>query len=439
VNRPSQTLADRNIPRDTSKDTAERSSNGIRPLLSLNFFMADMQAGIGPFLGVFLLAHGWESGLIGTVMTVGGVAGMMMTTPAGALVDALRHKKLCIIIPGICTVIASGIVLLSQSFWLVTLSQVSTAIAGAAIGPAVSGITLGMVRQAGFNRQNGHNQAFNHAGNMVGAGLSGLLGWMFGFPAVLLLAALFGVLSIISVLMIPNAAIDHDEARGLNRDGEDNGKVGGITVLLESRPLLILAAALAFFHLGNAAMLPLYGLAVVSARQADPAGFVAITIVVAQGTMILVSLIAMRLAESRGYWLVLLISFIALPIRGVLAACVMNKWGVYPVQILDGIGAGLQSVAVPGLVARMLAGTGRVNAGQGAVMTVQGLGASLSPAIGGWIAQGIGYSAMFVILGSFALGSIALWLGFAAVLKPACARLNGSERGPIATARAAAP
>jgi MFS family permease len=439
VNRPSQTLADRDISRDTSKDTAKPSSNGIRPLLSLNFFMADMQAGIGPFLGVFLLAHGWESGLIGTVMTVGGVAGMLMTTPAGALVDAIRHKKLCIIIPGICTVIASGIVLLSQSFWLVTLSQVSTAIAGAAIGPAVSGITLGMVRQAGFNRQNGHNQAFNHAGNMVGAGLSGLLGWMFGFPAVLLLAALFGVLSIISVLMIPNAAIDHDEARGLNKDGDDNGKVGGITVLLESRPLLILAAALAFFHLGNAAMLPLYGLAVVSAKQADPAGFVAITIVVAQGTMILVSLIAMRLAESRGYWLVLLISFVALPIRGVLAACVMNKWGVYPVQILDGIGAGLQSVAVPGLVARMLAGTGRVNAGQGAVMTVQGLGASLSPAIGGWIAQGIGYSAMFVILGSFALGSIALWLGFAAVLKPACARLNRSERGPIATARAAAP
>jgi MFS family permease len=415
-----------------------QTSDGIRPLLSLNFFMADMQAGIGPFLGVFLLAHGWQSGLIGTVMTVGGVAGMLMTTPAGALVDATPYKKLCIIIPGICTVIASGIVLLSQNFWLVTLSQVSTAIAGAAIGPAVSGITLGIVRQAGFNRQNGHNQAFNHAGNMVGAGLSGLLGWMFGFPAVLVLAALFGVLSIVSVLMIPGAAIDHDEARGLTRGGDDSGKVGGLTVLLECKPLLILAAALAFFHLGNAAMLPLYGLAVVSAKQADPAGFVAITIVVAQGTMILVSLIAMRLAEKEGYWLVLLISFIALPIRGVLAACVMNKWGVYPVQILDGIGAGLQSVAVPGLVARILSGTGRVNAGQGAVMTAQGLGAALSPALGGWIAQEIGYSAMFVILGSFALGSIALWLGFASVLKPACARLNVSDGRPRATALAGA-
>jgi MFS family permease len=399
-----------------------KSSKGIRPLLSLNFFMADMQAGIGPFLGVFLLAHGWQSGLIGTVMTVGGVAGMVMTTPAGALVDATRRKKLYVIIPGICTVIASGLILLSQNFWLVTLSQVATAIAGAAIGPAVAGITLGMVRQAGFNRQNGHNQALNHAGNMVGAGLSGLLGWQFGFTAVFWLAALFGVLSIASVLMIPKDAIDDDEARGLDKSADANAKVGGLTVLLECKPLLILAAALACFHLGNGAMLPLYGLAVVANKQGDPAGFVAITIVVAQATMILASLVAMRLAEKEGYWLVLLVSFIALPIRGIVAAYVMNKWGVYPVQFLDGIGAGLQSVAVPGLVARILSGTGRVNVGQGAVMTVQGLGASLSPAIGGWIAQDIGYGPMFLILGSFALVSIALWLCFASILRPACAR-----------------
>jgi len=416
----------------------EPTPKGIWPLLSLNFFMADMQAGIGPFLGVFLLAHGWESGLIGTVMTVGGVAGMLMTTPAGALVDATKRKKLYVIIPGICTVIASGIVLLSQSFWLVTLSQVATAIAGAAIGPAVSGMTLGIVRQAGFNRQIGHNQALNHAGNMVGAGLSGFLGWKFGFTAVFLLAALFGILSIVSVLMIPSAAIDDSAARGLDRSKQDNGKISGITVLLECRPLLILAAALACFHLGNGAMLPLYGLAVVANKQGDPAGFVATTIVVAQGAMILMSLIAMRLAEKEGYWLVLLISFIALPIRGVIAAHVMNKWGVYPVQILDGIGAGLQSVAVPGLVARILNGTGRINVGQGAVMTVQGLGASLSPAIGGWIAQEIGYGAMFLILGSFALGSIALWLGFASVLKPACARRDRLSDCRLATALAGA-
>lgn len=397
------------------------SDRAARPLLALNFFMADMQAGIGPFLGVFLLAHGWHSGWIGTVMTAGGVAGMLMTTPAGVLIDATRSKKLYVIIPGVCTVAASGIVLLSQEFWLVAASQVATAIAGAAIGPAVAGITLGIVRQAGFNRQNGRNQAFNHAGNMAGAALSGFVGWAYGFTAVFWLAALFGVLSIISVLMIPGDAIDDDAARGLAHEADDGGRASGLQALVECKPLLILAAALLFFHLGNAAMLPLYGLAVVADKQADPASFVATTIVIAQGVMILTSLIAMRMAEKKGYWLVLLISFIALPVRGVIAAWLLNRWGVYPVQILDGIGAGLQSVAVPGLVARILDGTGRINAGQGAVMTVQGVGASLSPAIGGWIAQELGYGPMFLILGAFAAVSVALWIAFASLLKPACA------------------
>jgi MFS family permease len=392
----------------------------IAALFSLNFFMADIQAGIGPFLGVFLLAHGWESGMIGTVMTVGGIAGMIMTTPAGAMIDATTNKRTFVIVPGIFTVIASAVILVSQSFWVVAASQVATAIAGAAIVPAVTGITLGIVHQAGFNRQNGRNQAFNHAGDMVGAALSGFLGWKFGFGAVFILAAVFGALSIISVLIIPRQAIDDHVARG---SGDDSSRepASAWRVMLECKPLLVLAAALAVFHLGNAAMLPLYGLAVVSRQQGNGAGFVAMTIVVAQAVMIVASIAAMRMAEKEGYWLVLLISFIALPIRGLIAASMIKYWGVFPVQALDGIGAGLQSVAVPGLVARILNGTGRVNVGQGAVMTVQGVGAALSPAIGGWLAQELGYPAAFTSLGCFAIGSIVIWLSFASLLKPACA------------------
>ncbi|EKN00510.1 major facilitator superfamily protein [Acidocella sp. MX-AZ02] len=392
----------------------------IWPLQALNFFMADMQAGIGPFLSVFLLAHHWTSGPIGTVMTFGGLAGMVMTAPAGALVDATHRKRLLIVLTGICTVAASSLILLSQEFWMIAASQVATAIAGAAIGPAVTGLTLGIVHQTGFPHQNARNQAFNHAGNMVGAGLSGLLGWLYGFPAVLALAGAFGVLSIISVLMIPARAIDHEAARGLTSATGHDGHASGLQVLLRTKPLLILAASLACFHLGNAAMLPLYGLAVVGARQGNPTIFVAQTVVVAQAVMILASIFAMRLVDKRGYWLLLLLSFVSLPIRGIVAAHLIVAWGVYPVQMLDGIGAGLQSVAVPGLVARILNGTGRVNVGQGAVMTVQGIGAALSPAIGGWIAEALGYPTMFTILGGFALVSLALWIGFARQLRPAC-------------------
>jgi len=224
------------------------------------------------------------------------------------------------------------------------------------------------------------------------------------------LSAAFGILSIAAVLLIPRKAIDDRVARGLEENGDRGGKVSGIKVLVECKPLLILAAALACFHLGNGAMLPLYGLAAATKNQGNPSVFVAMTVVIAQGVMILASLVAMRMADKRGYWVVMLISFMALPVRGLIAAHWINHTGLYPVQILDGIGAGLQSVAVPGLVARILNGTGRINIGQGAVMTIQGLGASLSPALGGWIAQGIGFPLTFMLLGSFALVSIMLWV-----------------------------
>jgi MFS family permease len=402
-----------------------------RALQSLNFFMADMQAGVGPFLGVFLLAHGWNSGWIGSVMSLGGVAGVLMTAPAGAWVDSSHHKRWLVAAPGLCTVFASAVILLSQSFWPVALSQVATAIAGAAIGPAVAGITLGMFRQSGFNRQNGINQAYNHAGNAVGAGLYGLLGWKFGLPAVFWLAVVFAVASIASVLSIPRNAVDDRVARGLRSGGASHESARGLSVLLGCKPLLVLAACLALFHLGNAAMLPLYALAVVAAKERNPSAFVATTIVVAQATMIFTSLGAMRMSEKRGLWLVMLISFVALPIRGLIAAYVIKGWGVFPVQILDGIGAGLQSVAVPALVVRILNGTGRVNVGQGAVMTVQGVGASLSPAIGGWLAQWHGYPSAFLILGSFAVGSVLIWILCAPTLRPSCTiSVSGETNSP---------
>jgi len=66
--------------------------SATRPLEALNFFMADVQAGIGPFLGVFLQARlGTE--MIGTVITIGGIAGILATVPGGALVDPTRHKR----------------------------------------------------------------------------------------------------------------------------------------------------------------------------------------------------------------------------------------------------------------------------------------------------------------------------------------------------------
>ncbi len=390
---------------------------GRRPLEALSFFMADMQAGIGPFLGVLLLAHGWRAGAIGTVISVGAVAGMLAVSPCGAMVDATSRKRSWIACAGLLSLAASGIVLVSQQAWVIGVSQIIACIAGAALGPGMVGLTLGVARQAGFNAQNGRNQAFNHAGNLAGAALSGLLGWRFGFAAVFWLAAVFSALSIASVYAIPKAIVDDAEARGLPDGLGDAARPRSWVSLFESKALLVAAAALMLFYLGDAAMLPLYGMAVVAAHRGDPAGFVAMTIVVAQGVMIVTALVAMKLAQRRGYWLVLLIAFALMPLRGLAASTMIAAWGVWPVETLDGVASGLISVAAPGLIARIMDGTGRVNAAQGAVMAAQGFGGAVSPILGGWIAQGFGYPAALAILGGFPLISVGLWLVFARRLR----------------------
>lgn len=402
-------------------NTAASTVPGRRALEALNFFAADVQAGIGPFLGVFLQARGWHTGDIGAVMTLAGVIGMLATAPAGVLVDDTRRKRGLVVASCLLTTVASALLWISPSMLAVVASQIATALSGAALGPALAGITLGMVRKAGFDHQFGRNQAFNHAGNVIGAGLSGIFAWRFGFVAVFVLAVLFAGLAIVSVLLIPSRVIDHRAARGWEQPSANDDRMSGFRVLLICKPLLILSCALLLFHLANAAMLPLYGMAVVAAHQGNPALFTAATIVVAQVVMVAMSMLAIGWMRKHGHWFVLLLTFIALPVRCVVAAHLIKSWGVWPVQALDGIGAGLQSVAVPAMVASLLQGTGRVNAGQGAVMTMQGIGAALSPLLGGAIADVFGFRAAFLLLGAIAVAALVLWCG--------CARMLRHERG----------
>jgi hypothetical protein len=49
-----------------------------------------------------------------------------------------------------------------------------------------------------------------------------------------------------------------------------------------------------------------------------------------------------------------------------------------PVQLLDGVGAGIFGAITPLVLADLMRGTGRYNIAQGVVATVQGIGASSS-------------------------------------------------------------
>jgi MFS family permease len=395
-------------------------NSSLAALNALNFFMADVQGGLGPFLGVFLQVHRWSPAEIGLVMTIGGIAGMVVTTPAGALIDRTRRKRTIVVATATIVTIASLAILIRPDFAVVGGAQVISGIAGAAIGPAIAAITLGLVHQRGFAHQLGRNEAFNHGGNVVAAALAGGIGYFAGLGAVFVILAVMAVCSIIATWFIDARRIDHRAARGATQSKEDG--VASFAVLLRSKELLVLGATLTLFHLGNAAMLPLLGQAGVAHGGSNPSAFTAATIIVAQMTMVPMALLAARLAQSQGYWTVFLLALVALPIRGVTACLVAGPWGLAPVQILDGVGAGILGVAVPGLVARILSGTGHVNAGLGAVMTLQGVGAALSPAIGGVVAQRYGYPAAFLALGAIAAVALALWLMARPLMAPACAQ-----------------
>jgi predicted MFS family arabinose efflux permease len=393
--------------------------NSLFALNALNFFMADVQAGLGPFLGVFLQARHWSPAEIGIVMTIGGISGMAVTTPLGALVDWTRAKRAIVVATAIVITLASIAILVRPDFLVVAAAQVAIGIAGAAVVPTIAAITLGLVRQKGFARQLGRNEACNHSGNVVAAALAGAAGYFFGLGAVFVVLSIMAVLSIAATLRIDAREIDHRAARGAAE--EDNVAIVKFAVILRSKELMVLGATLTLFHLGNAAMLPLLGQALVARGGGDPSAFTGATIVIAQMTMVPMALLAARLAEKRGYWLVFLLALVALPVRGVAASLVTGLWGLGPVQILDGVGAGILSVAVPGLVARILSGTGHVNAGLGAVMTLQGVGAAFSTTVGGLLAQRFGYSAAFLALGAIAAAALILWIAARPIMAAACA------------------
>ncbi|WP_286866504.1 MFS transporter, partial [Herbaspirillum sp. UBA812] len=215
-------------------------AGSIAWLSRLNFFLADVRDGLGPFLGVFLMGHGWAADDIGYVMTLGGIAGMLATTPAGALTDAVRAKRLVVGIGSVLVVAGSLLLLVSPSFTITAVSQVGTGIVGAIIGPAIAGLTLGIVGQQGLPSQLGKNEAWNHGGNVFSAALAGALGYFWGLPAVFVLMAVMAVASLVCLSRIRPEDIDHDVARGLDPErAADQPQVSTWRVLAGSRPLML--------------------------------------------------------------------------------------------------------------------------------------------------------------------------------------------------------
>ncbi len=390
-----------------------------RALDALNFFLADVRDGLGPYLAIYLVAvrgptHGWNEATAGLVLTIAGIVGLLAQTPAGWLIDRSTRKPAIVIAAALVVTLGSLSLPFVHGFGPVVVTQSLAAAAGALFAPAIAAITLGLFGARAFSARVGRNEAFNHAGNAVSAALAGVLAWRFGPVVVFYLMAGLTVASVVAALRIDPRQIDDEVARGLDcapdKAGAECEAAPGWRVLLEQKALLLFAALAFLFHLANAAMLTSVSQLLARTVGKDQAtSLTAACIVAAQLVMVPMALLVGRKADAWGRKPLFLAAFAVLAARGALYTVSRDPWWLVAVQALDGVGAGIYGALFPIVIADLTRGSGRFNVAQGAVATAQGLGAALSATLAGTIIVDAGYAPTFLTLAAIAGGGLALY------------------------------
>jgi hypothetical protein len=171
----------------SAKDYASQQS--LRGLDWLNFFLAGVLTGFGPFVALYLRGLGWTQVEIGSVLTISGLAGLLIQVPGGELLDMVRSKRPLVAL-GVATIAcAAQILALWPSFTPVLVAEVLLGMTGGFLGPAVAAISLGLVGNDALPERLGRNQRFAAIGGFGTAGLMGLLGYVFSNQAIFFASA----------------------------------------------------------------------------------------------------------------------------------------------------------------------------------------------------------------------------------------------------------
>ena len=432
-----------------SPDAADRANaadeklGSVRALKALNFTIADVQNGMGPYVALFLQSQAhWSTGQVGTVLAFSNIAQVIAQTPAGVLIDRIRQKRALIAIGIVIIAVACIVTPLFVNVAIVSVGQVLIGIAGAIFPTTLAAMALGLVGRKRMDRQMGTNQAFNAAGNVFAAVAIGAIGYYIGLRAMFGLVVGLCAVSLFFLTRIRPAHIDYDLARGA--DSEDprqrktdaresfasavKGVFATFGVLARQRSVRVFLVCAVIFHFANAAMVPL----VTQMLGADQGAQRAVLytsgyMLASQVVFVIVAAFSGRLASRIGRKPLFLFAFAMLAVRGVLYTLSNRPAALIAVQCMDGLGAGVFGVVAVLIIADLTKGTGRFNAAQGAVATAQGIGAFLSNAMAGFMAGRVGTTATFLVLAAIA----AVGFGVFALFMP--------ETRDVATQGAASP
>jgi MFS family permease len=387
------------------------SNPSLDGLDRVNFFLAAMLAGFGPYVAAYLASANWPQAEIGLVLSAGSVAGLLSQLPGGELLDKVRSKRAVI-------AIGTGIVILSAlilAFWpsvpLVFIGLVLQGVTGGFLGPAIAAISLGLVGHAALAERLGRNQRFASIGALVGAALMGIAGYLLSYQSIFLIVALLGLPLFLALAQIRAADVHFGRSCGApTHHDESQPPRSERRILLKDFRLVAFATSLFLFQLANASVLPLAGEILVRKSQAHSSLVISALIIVPQIIVALMAPWVGRQAQDWGRRPLLLTGFAALPIRALGFALINDPLLLLAVQALDGISATVLGVLTALIVADLTGGTGRFNLALGIVGTASGIGASISTTLSGLVAQKLGPSAAFMCIAAIALlGTLVIW------------------------------
>ena len=375
---------------------------GSRALDLLNFFVADVQTGFGPFVAVYLTTHKWPQTDIGLALSLGTVVALVSQVPCGVLVDAAHNKRLAAALGLLVVMLAALLMAVWPTELPVLLAQVLHGVASCVVSPAIAAISLQLVGHGALGERLGRNARFSSIGNGLAAAVMGTSGLYFSGRAVFWLTAGLCVPALLALLVIGRGTHDRLQTTAQPLDWQ------GLRRLFTDRRLLIFGACIVLFHLANAAMLPLAGAAVT--MRAGNLGnlIIGACIVVPQAVVALASPWVGRRAAAVGRRPVLLLGWLALPVRGVLLAVLPGPYLLIGAQAVAGISAAVFGVMLPLLAADLTRGTSHFNLCLGLLGLAVCIGAATSTALAGWVADLAGVNAAFLSLALAGLAGAAL-------------------------------
>jgi MFS family permease len=397
----------------------------LRGLDGVNLFLAGALSGFGPYVAVYLAEQKWTQQSIGFVLTAGGFAGLLSQLPGGALLDAIRSKRIAVALGA--GMVAAGALMIAvwPSFPLVVAALVLQGITGGFLGMAIATISLGLVGNAALAERLGRNQRFASAGGVLATGFMGFIAYFLSYRAIFIAAAALVLPLLLALGRIQPSDIHFGRASCIpDHQGPGAPPRARLRSLWKTPGLLTFAGCVFLFQMANASMLPLAGEAFAYKEEALSSLIVTALIMVPQVIVAIMAPWAGRRANTWGRRPLLLVGFAALPIRALVFAWTTNPTILIVAQLLDGVSGTMLGVLTALIVADLTAGTGRFNLAQGFVGTISGTGASLSTALSGLVAGNLGRAAGFLGIAVVALAALLLLWS----LMPETHPSNRSER-----------